>query len=354
MIEDILQTVTVPDEAWQPVAMARGLLRGYDARWHGQSLQLLECEKTYQSPLYNLQTQRRSRTFTLAGKIDKLADQEGLTLYDHKTTSLDISDPNSVYWRQLAVESQPSHYTYLLHLNGIKVDRVCWDVVRKPGIRPRRLKKDEIKEVGRSGVYFGHPVSEPTQQGVFDGWLSDENAELYELRVWRETTDNPENYFQRRSVTRLNDEIAEYANELWQVGQSIKDTRRNEHWFRNSGACLLYGTPCEYLGICSGHDTPDSDRWTNRDQRHSELDLGHNGVNVLTNSRIRCFQTCRRKHFYRYELGLVRVDEEDRESLFFGSLFHDLLDLWWQAQGVHHEHCDDRQATEVCQSASGA
>jgi CRISPR/Cas system-associated exonuclease Cas4 (RecB family) len=55
------------------------------------------------------------------------------------------------------------------------------------------------------------------------------------------------------------------------------------------------------------------------------------GRNVLTNSRIRCFQTCRRKHFYEYELGVERQDEEEREALYFGNLWHAALEAWFLA-----------------------
>jgi hypothetical protein len=118
---------------------------------------------------------------------------------------------------------------------------------------------------------------------------------------------------------------------------------------------MSYGTPCKFLGICSGHDTPESDRWTRKQQVHNELDLEVDGRSVLTNSRIRCFQTCRRKHFYEYELGLSRVDEEEREALFFGGLWHATLDAWWSAvsRGVENDYCNEKPVIEVGGSEAG-
>jgi hypothetical protein len=50
-----------------------------------------------------------------------------------------------------------------------------------------------------------------------------------------------------------------------------------------------------------------------------------NGQHVLTHSRTTCYQTCRRKHFYRYELG-IRPDT-DAKPLRIGSAVHNGLDL---------------------------
>lgn len=54
------------------------------------------------------------------------------------------------------------------------------------------------------------------------------------------------------------------------------------------------------------------------------------GLNILTHSRIECFQTCRRKHYYQYILGIRR--ERTEAALRFGTAVH--LGLDWRAQGV--------------------
>jgi len=93
---------------------------------------------------------------------------------------------------------------------------------------------------------------------------------------------------------------------------------------------MLYGSPCKFLGICSKYDTPDSDKWAHKANVHIELpELDGDGRNLLTNSRVRCFQTCRRKHHFEYELGIERIDEEERESLLFGRFWHIALQTWW-------------------------
>lgn len=95
---------------------------------------------------------------------------------------------------------------------------------------------------------------------------------------------------------------------------------------------MLYGSPCEFLGVCSGYDDISSANWKQREWVHPELPAGEGrGLELLTNSRIRCFQTCRQKHHFKYEIGIERVDEEERESLFFGDLFHRALEAYFLA-----------------------
>lgn len=328
---EAVDSATSGADDWRIAATVKGLLVGYDWKWsNAQSeIVLLETEGTYVGPLTNIETGKDSRTWRVGGKLDKLANDQGKVLYDHKTTSQDIEDPNGTYWRQLVIEGQASHYELLLLMNGIRLDRIVWDVTRKPGIKPKKLAIADRKAVTSLGLYCGYKVTPETQTQLITE--ERENEELFMFRVARETLDDPARYFARRSVPRTREELHEYAVELWEIGQEMLGTRNTGRHFRNSGACMNYGTPCEFLGICSGHDTVDSDKWTRKEQVHNELTLDGDGKDLITNSRIRCYQTCRRKHHYKYDLGIERVDAEEREALYFGSLWGLVLDAYWSA-----------------------
>lgn len=314
-------------------AKIRGLLRGYSVRWKDSPYIPQAIEQFVEAELRNPETSAQSRTFRIAGKLDVVADYGGRrVLIDHKTTSDEISDPNSPYWRQLSVESQVNHYMLLEWLNGRKFDAAVWDVTKKPTISPKKLAKKDQAAVVSLREYYSYKVP----QSFIDtcqSWDGRETLEMYEARVANDcTAERPEWYFQRRSVPRLDRELHEYATELWHHSQDLISTRRHDRHVRNSGACMLYGSPCKFLGICSGHDDPESDNWRRKENVHVELpELCGRDNNVLTNSRIRCFQTCRRKHFYQYEVGLERQDEEQKESLFFGHLWHLALNAYWGA-----------------------
>lgn len=335
------------DESQRLVAAkCHGLMVGYDARWKDAGYAATAVEQVIQKNLVNPASGRSSRTFTIAGKLDVLTQRDGRSiLFDHKTTSQDISDPNASYWRQLVVEGQASHYMLLTWMDGRKVDSAVWDVVRKPQISPRKLSKAERASVVADGIYFSAKISEADRFALSHG-EERESLEMYAARLAHDcTVERPDWYFQRRGVPRLDSEILEYAGELWEHSQDLLYSRgklaEDKLPPRNSGACLLYNSPCQFLGICSGHDSPESDRWRRRESVHPELDgaVGE-GKDVLTNSRIRCFQTCRRKEHYQYQLGIERCDAEEKEALYFGSAFHEGLRAWWECFLTPQESCD--------------
>jgi hypothetical protein len=319
------------------VAKCRGLMRGYDARWRDAGYVARTVEQIYQAPLYNPATNAQSRTFSMAGKLDVMAELHGRTfIIDHKTTSQDIEDPNAPYWRQLAVEGQVNHYFLLQWVNGIKPDGAVWDAIRKPSISPKKLSKADVGGVVSRRTYCGVRMSDATLESLQT--CERETLEMYEARLAHDcTVERPAWYFQRRPVPRMNHEVHEYATELWQHSQEILHTRQQQRATgqlpsRNSGACLLHNTPCRFLGICSGHDSPGSDRWRPKQKIHYELDgdVAYDKT-ALTNSRVRTFQTCRRKEYYEYELAIERQDQEESEALFFGHVIHEALRVWWES-----------------------
>lgn len=354
------------------VAKVRALMFGYAHRWAGDDYVTISAEEAYHLPVINPATGAASRTFTQGGKFDGVIERDGkVYLLEHKSSSEDIADPDAVYWRRLEIDSQVSHYVMANWMMERKVSGTLYDVVKKPGISPRRLTEAERKGIVETGEYFGFKVSEaelarvkdasekleqfkqikkemnaankkaekagePVQeipQYVLDGAEAtvQESLELYECRLARDCIENGSKYYQRKMITRLDQDIAEYAGELWDVAQSMLHARNNQANYRNSGACMTYGSPCEYLGVCSGFDSIDSPNWERSESVHSELPIiaDNGGRDLLTNSRLKCFQTCRRKHFYRYELGVRRVGGEDKEALVFGSLLHTGLENFW-------------------------
>ena len=323
-------------------AKCRGLLHGYDARYRNAGYVPISVEQTYTAPLINPETNRPSTKHRMAGKLDVLCQYNGqMVVFDHKSTSQDITDPAGPYWRQLVVEGQVSHYMLLVWQHGTKADSAVWDVMRKPLIKPKKLKPADAKAATSLREYCNRPVSQESVDAVVrDGR---ETAEMYEARVaWECTQEEPDRYFQRRQVPRLDSELLEYARELWEHSQEILHARSTDRHARNSGACMLYNAPCKFLGICSGYDTPDSDKWVRKPQVHVELpELDGDGREHITNSRIRCFQTCRRKHYFQYELGIERADEEEREALFFGSCWHEGLRAWWETLLLPKEYRND-------------
>ncbi len=341
-------------------AKCRGLMRGYDARWRDSNIIPSHVEVTLKAPLLNHETNRLSRTWSHAGKLDVLGHRHGNTvLIDHKTTSQEIADPNAPFRRQLVVEAQATGYMLLAWYHKMKIDECVWDMLRKPSIQPKSLTKADAAGIVSKRTYFGHRVSQETL--TFLQLEQRENFELYEARLANDcTVVRPDWYFQRQTVPRLDIEMLDYANDLWQHGQDLlaaintqKQTGRLP--VPNSAACMIYNTACNYLGICSGNDTPDSDRWQKKKAVHSELpELEGDGREVLTHSRVRCFQTCRRKEYFQYQLGLERQNQDEKEALYFGTLWHLALEVWWRffipSNEVDHDNGSSEQSANAVDS----
>jgi len=348
----VLEDKPLDDERTQLAkAKARAQITGYDARWDGEPYSALAVEDEFSLPILNPDTQRNSQVFQQVGKIDvRLIDACGKKYnMDHKTTSMDISDPASTFWHQLAIESQVSMYALASWQQGTKIDGSIWDVIKKPTIRQKKIPK-ELKnfpnregtrgEIDNCGTYYSFEVTQNDRQ-----WLEYNDSEtphLYECRLTRDCLDRPEHYYQRRTVPRLDSEMLEWAEELWTIARDVRDTqlkadkleRPEVAWFRNSGACMNYGTPCEYLGLCAGYETADGGLWHVREKPHAELSVESEADrwDMLSHSSIQCYQTCRRKAYWKYERRLEKIDEEEKDALFYGSLIHDALEAWWTHQ----------------------
>ena len=348
-LDAALDVFQVEGDSWPMLAMGRAMMRGYHRRWakSHDDIVLVSCEETYKSDLVNPASGRKSRKLSLAGKIDKVAHQDGVVFFDHKTTSDSIEDPNANYWRQLAVDSQPKMYELLLGQNGVEVDRIVWDVAKKPRLRPRRISGQDAKALVATCEWYGEDVSAGSVEWALEA--GNENAELFEARLLFEVVTHHEKYYARRSVPRTTEELIQFAGDLWEVGQRIQRSKKTDGKLRNPGACMHYGRPCQFLGICSGHDRPDSHRWQVKQDVHVELD-GEvpDGRDVVTNSRMKCFLQCEAKHYYQYEMGIERVEEERTEALYFGSLWHSAMDAWWAAiSGENHGNNAEQPVVEV-------
>lgn len=337
-LQAALAAIDASGPASKDTAMARGLMRGYHDRWQYEADIPGSVEDEFQCSIYDLHAAQSSvsRTWKMGGKIDAVIRRRGKQyVVDSKTTSEKIGEMDAAYWRQLAVESQVDMYLLAHHIQGSSTYGAIWDVIRKPGIRPKALTKAAHALATSNRTYCGCSLSAGALDHLARHGDEKEGAglELYEHRVYRECTDNPGDYFQRKPVIRLEHEIMAFAEELWYITQELTAERRADRPpLRNSGSCMAYGRPCEYLGICSSHDTPESNNWQRRGKVHEELDYAGDGRNIITASRLRCWQTCKRKHYYRYELGIERVDREIAPPLYFGSLMHTALEAWRRCQ----------------------
>lgn len=231
------------------------LLRGYFWRWQDEPLRTaLHTEMVFDVPLINPDTGRASRVFTHAGKLDML-DEHGLV--EHKTTSEDI-DPAADFWLRLRIDSQISGYMLALKRLGLRADRVIYNVIRKPTIKPRQipgLDADGLKIVRDATgerVYTkqGKPRQSADTAKGYELESREENGEEYAARLLEDIYTRPEFYYQRRQVARTKADLDDAARDLWQTAQIMRQCELHNWWPKNDSACRVF-SKCPYFKLCT-------------------------------------------------------------------------------------------------------
>ncbi len=257
-------------------AKLRVLLTGYEARWGEMGPELEGVEERFYAPLVNPETGRASNTFVLGGKLDvRMRD----AFMEHKTTSDDIG-LGSLYWRVLTLDSQVSTYYAGARQLGTDAQKCIYDVVKKPGIRPKQipLVEDGAKVVldqagERVRTKDGKKWRETGDTAL--GYVlqtRDETAEEYEARLLEDVMANPDAYYQRGEVVRLEAELREAMQDAWDVGQQMLEARRAGRAPRNAQACRRWGSVCAFFDVCSGTASlEDTSRFVKLDDVHPEL-----------------------------------------------------------------------------------
>ena len=221
------------------------LLNGYFWWWEEGGhdadvtiVELVESEKAFELPIRNPDTGSASTTFRVAGKRDAIARfaDNRIKVLETKTTGDDVT-PGSDYWLRLRLDQQISLYMLSAQEDGIDVESVVYDVVKKPTIKPYRATAAESKKYTKDGKLYASMRENA------------ETPEEWRDRLTADIQERPEYYFARREIPRLPSDLDTFRRELWQQAASVRESRNSGRWFRNTGACI---SPyrCDYLDVC--------------------------------------------------------------------------------------------------------
>lgn len=284
VLEAGLQGSTDPYE----IAILRVLLRGYDVRWRDDTSHVVVAvEQEFRAPVRNPETGALSRTFALGGVIDV---QMQAAFMEHKTTSEDIGF-GSVYWRTLLMDSQISTYYAGCDSLGRPAERCIYDVVKKPTIRPSQVPLrceagfKIVLDANGERVYckptkkdaeLGGPKPRETAS-TDNGWVLQtriETPDEFEARLLEDVASNPDKYFQRGEVVRLESELADAQLDVWQQTRALREDELAGRHPRNADACKRWGRMCDFFDVCTGTASlEDASRFMRVDNPHQELSL---------------------------------------------------------------------------------
>lgn len=230
-------------------ARAEAMVIGYDARWSADlaDYEVLAVEATFETPLVNPESGAPSRTWVLGGKIDlvlRYRPTGAIIIVDHKTASGDIHK-GSDFYKKLRIDRQVSTYYSGAASLGFDAQEWMHDVLAKPAQRPLKATPVESRKFTKDGALY------KTQR------LEDESPAEYRARVAESIAEDPEAYFQRATVVRLETELEEAAFDAWQTARQLREAELAGRYPRNPDACVRYGSTCSFFPVCTGEASLD-------------------------------------------------------------------------------------------------
>jgi hypothetical protein len=286
------------------VARLQAMMVGYDARWSDTmaKIEVVAVEVEYRAPLRHPTLGIAADGWELRGKIDAIFHFRGRYFgVEHKTSAADLSAGSS-YWARLRMDPQISAYFEAVPL-GHELTGFIYDVMTKPKQRPLEATGEIKMTKGRRCGTKSKPC-----QGMeceqCDGttWKekprpragqreTDETVDEYRERITAAICADPERYYHREKIYRLETEMAAARRDTWisamQIGVmeappddwmdateagTTFDGLSARYWPppRNTSACHSYGGTCAFFSVCSTGAPLDSHHFE-RTGPHPEL-----------------------------------------------------------------------------------
>lgn len=230
----------------------------YEWRWANMRLEYVAVEGAFQLPLVNPATGKATPSFDLAGKIDGIVRLEDgrLAVKESKFLGEDVGQ-GAPLWRRLRMDQQISLYIHAARQAGYAVDTVLYDVARKPSIEPTPvplLDSDGFKVVLDQ---YGERVRNANGKAFRQ---TSDKEKGYELQTRPMTTlewgtkltddicSRPDFYFARVEIPRLDQDVAAYQAEVWDIQLEIREAQRTGRHYRTVGRSCQF---CPYFDLCS-------------------------------------------------------------------------------------------------------
>ena len=275
---DVPVWVTDLDDWYTQAVIVCRLLAGYAWRWGEDGCLTLATEFAFDLPIINPATGSPIRNFTMAGRIDRIIrlPDGRLAIRETKTTGESI-EPGGDYQKKLRVDQQISLYLHAAYALGHDVDTIQYDVIHKPGIRPKALIKADKQKLLNTGEYCGEqfPAYKSGKLAIPDR----ETPELYGARLNQDIAERPDFYYARWEIARLPADLDEFRLELYQMQRAIRQAELTGGWFRNTAACL-HPYKCPFFEPCMAGVWPVVDvppGFVRVDDTHPELKEDQNG-----------------------------------------------------------------------------
>lgn len=265
------KSANIQEEVTQAISALRAMYSVYKWRWQNSGLTFLEREKYVETPLDDF--------FLLAGMIDGITeDKAGKAVFEQKTTKYSLS-ADSPYWEKLLLDRQITGYLVLAKTVIPDIDRIIYDVAKKPSKTTKQLTQKDTLNFIDSQHYAGSVFSVEASDTIINadgtsykdvtvngepaeitagkrGFAMSETNVMYTYRVMRDMTESYEDYFVRKPVYREDEDLLDYFNETRMIAKQIKDCTDAQCHPKNPQGCMShFGGKCPYHDLCvMGYD----------------------------------------------------------------------------------------------------
>lgn len=279
---------------------------------------------------------------------------------EHKSSGSDIS-PQSDYWKALYLDTQITAYQTGTRSLGFEPVGTLYDVTAKIKAKPylatpvaereytaekSRACKECKKKTPTPGPHvevLENDDGSTREVSCVDGRIitaaprlyadmreRDETPDEYRARIAADIAANPDKYYQRGTIVRLQQEEIDGANDTWALAKQIRDSQLENRWPRNPDACRNYNRYCPYWIVCTGQASiNDTTKFRHVPPTFTEEeDDGKKRLPILSVSSMKEYRACNRRYYFSSELRLRSI--EDALELRYGTVWHIGLEVWWK------------------------
>jgi hypothetical protein len=238
-------------------------IKGYYSRWRDsrELYEVVGVELQFFVPLPDSRLAGSDFSYH-AGKLDVLVRRKSdgqLIIIEHKTagSGTGADEPGSSYWTKLSMDTQLAMYSQNVFRMTGEMPEILYDVILKSRATP--LKGSARKRKSETDAEFA-------QRKAADA----ETLPQFSSRMMHTyRTEGNDRYF-RKPITLMQDELDLKLRELAETQEVVETCNLR---VRNTSACNSYGRACEFMNVCTGIDTLETNpKFRKKQQAHEELE----------------------------------------------------------------------------------
>jgi hypothetical protein len=227
--------------------LATAMMRGYAARYPTEEFEVVALEKSFEGDIVNPETGAKSRSFTLAGKVDGIVRLGGEHfLVEHKTAAA----VDAGYLERLWTDFQVTLYAfYVEQALGIRIAGVLYNVLVKARLQQGAGETEAEFEARRAELLAKSKTGKTTAKRRLP-----ESDDEFQARLAAKYAEP--GMFHREMLYISREQFDTLRAELWELTQAFLDARRRDVWYQNTSFCFQYGRPCPYFALCRSGGSP--------------------------------------------------------------------------------------------------